>query len=77
MPNAGGLEAIELLARHEGILLDPVYTGKSHGLKLIDQVRRHPEDTSPLLFVQHRRCRRTVRLSGSERSNIKLSAIIL
>ena len=50
MPNAGGLEAIELLARHEGILLDPVYTGKAMA-GLIDQVRSHPEDTSPLLFV--------------------------
>ena len=50
MPNAGGLEAIELLARHEGILLDPVYTGKAMA-GLIDQVRRHPQDTSPLLFV--------------------------
>ncbi|OBU03421.1 D-cysteine desulfhydrase [Morganella psychrotolerans] len=50
MPNAGGLEAIELLARCEGILLDPVYTGKAMA-GLIDQVRRNPQDTSPLLFV--------------------------
>jgi len=34
----GGIEAIELLARSEGILLDPVYTGKAMA-GLIDQIR--------------------------------------
>lgn len=29
MPNRGGLDAIALLAQKEGILLDPVYTGKA------------------------------------------------
>ncbi|MNP03387.1 D-cysteine desulfhydrase [compost metagenome] len=28
-PNAGTLEAVRLLASHEGLLLDPVYTGKA------------------------------------------------
>lgn len=28
-PNAGTLEALRLLASHEGLLLDPVYTGKA------------------------------------------------
>lgn len=28
VPTAGMVEAVQLLARHEGILLDPVYTGK-------------------------------------------------
>jgi D-cysteine desulfhydrase len=32
-------EAISLLARHEGILLDPVYTGRAMG-GLIDMIRR-------------------------------------
>lgn len=33
IPTEGGLDAIRLLAQHEGILLDPVYTGKAmHGL---------------------------------------------
>jgi len=39
LPNEGTLEAIRLCARHEGILTDPVYEGKSmHGM--IDKVRR-------------------------------------
>lgn len=37
--SARGLEAIRLLARTEGILLDPVYTGKAMA-GLIDHVRR-------------------------------------
>jgi D-cysteine desulfhydrase family pyridoxal phosphate-dependent enzyme len=33
VPSAGGNDAIRLAARHEGMLLDPVYTGKAmHGL---------------------------------------------
>jgi L-cysteate sulfo-lyase len=28
LPTPGMIEAVEMLARHEGILLDPVYTGK-------------------------------------------------
>jgi D-cysteine desulfhydrase len=28
VPNAGMVEAVQVLARTEGILLDPVYTGK-------------------------------------------------
>lgn len=39
MPNPGGNEAIRLLARKEGILLDPVYTGKTMA-GLIDGVKR-------------------------------------
>ena len=38
LPNDGTLEAIRLCARHEGMLTDPVYEGKSmHGM--IDMVR--------------------------------------
>jgi D-cysteine desulfhydrase family pyridoxal phosphate-dependent enzyme len=39
LPNAATLEAIELCARHDGILVDPVYTGKAMA-GLIDLVRR-------------------------------------
>lgn len=39
LPNEGTLEAIRLCARTEGVLIDPVYEGKSmHGM--IDMVRR-------------------------------------
>nr|WP_067293293.1 D-cysteine desulfhydrase [Marinobacterium profundum] len=39
LPAASTLEAIELFARHEGILLDPVYSGKG-AAGLIDLVRK-------------------------------------
>jgi len=59
------LEAIQLLARSEGIFLDPVYTGKAMA-GMIDQVRRgviRPDDTvaflhtggTPALFAQAER----------------------
>ncbi len=38
IPNAGTIEAIKLVARTEGILLDPVYTGKAMA-GLIDLIR--------------------------------------
>lgn len=39
LPTDGTIEAIDLLARHEGILLDPVYSAKAMA-GLIDQVRK-------------------------------------
>ncbi|MGQ7114342.1 pyridoxal-phosphate dependent enzyme, partial [Escherichia sp. TWPC-MK] len=37
VPNDEGMEAVKLLARLEGILLDPVYTGKAMaGLIILD-----------------------------------------
>ena len=39
VPNARMVEAVQLLARTEAILLDPVYTGKAMA-GLIDQIRR-------------------------------------
>ncbi|MEC8188809.1 MAG: pyridoxal-phosphate dependent enzyme, partial [SAR324 cluster bacterium] len=39
IPNEGTLEAIHLLAKTEGILLDPVYSGKGMA-GLIDHVRK-------------------------------------
>ena len=50
-PNPGMLEAVTLLARTEGILLDPVYSGKAMA-GLIDFVRKGKfEKGSNLLFL--------------------------
>lgn len=49
MPNQQGLAAIALLAQQEGILLDPVYTGKAMA-GLIDYLENSAEKT-PVLFV--------------------------
>ena len=62
IPTEGGLEAIELLARTEGILLDTVYTAKAFSA-LVDEVRKgrySADDTivflhtggSPALFAK-------------------------
>lgn len=51
MPDEEGLEAIKLLARLEGILLDPVYTGKAMA-GLIDGVaQKRFKDEGPIIFV--------------------------
>ena len=51
IPNDDGMEAVKLLARLEGILLDPVYTGKAMA-GLIDGVRQKRfKDEGPILFV--------------------------
>jgi L-cysteate sulfo-lyase len=39
VPTEGMIEAVRLLARHEGILLDPVYTGKAFA-GLVDLIRK-------------------------------------
>ncbi|MFK8330807.1 D-cysteine desulfhydrase [Pseudomonas sp. BJa5] len=49
-PNAGTLAAIRLLASHEGLLLDPVYTGKAMA-GLLDGVARQRFDDGPLIFL--------------------------
>lgn len=50
-PNEEGQEAIKLLARLEGILLDPVYTGKAMA-GLIDGItQKRFKDEGPILFV--------------------------
>jgi D-cysteine desulfhydrase len=49
-PNAGTLAAIKLVASHEGILLDPVYTGKAMA-GLLDGIGRHRFDEGPVLFL--------------------------
>lgn len=50
-PNEEGTEAVKLLARLEGILLDPVYTGKAMA-GLIDGInQKRFKDEGPILFV--------------------------
>ncbi|MFK3641813.1 D-cysteine desulfhydrase [Pseudomonas protegens] len=49
-PNAGTLAAIKLLASQEGLLLDPVYTGKAMA-GLLDGVGRQRFDDGPLIFL--------------------------
>jgi 1-aminocyclopropane-1-carboxylate deaminase/D-cysteine desulfhydrase-like pyridoxal-dependent ACC family enzyme len=52
IPTPGGLEAISLLARQEGILLDPVYSAKAMA-GLIDHVRRGEIDPTETLVFLH------------------------
>ncbi|EPN84969.1 D-cysteine desulfhydrase [Pseudomonas syringae pv. actinidiae ICMP 19101] len=49
-PNAGTLSAIKLVASHEGLLLDPVYTGKAMS-GLLDGIGRQRFDDGPLIFL--------------------------
>ncbi|MEC3939816.1 D-cysteine desulfhydrase family protein, partial [Leclercia adecarboxylata] len=50
-PNDEGTEAVKLLARLEGILLDPVYTGKAMA-GLIDGIsQKRFKDEGPILFI--------------------------
>ena len=49
--NDEGMEAVKLLARLEGILLDPVYTGKAMA-GLIDGIsQKRFKDEGPILFI--------------------------
>ena len=51
IPTAGMVEAVRLLARTEGILLDPVYTGKAMA-GLIDLIRKgHFMKGQKVLFI--------------------------
>ncbi len=50
-PNAMASEAIRLLARTEGLFLDPVYTGKAMA-GLIDGINQNRfKDDGPILFI--------------------------
>ncbi|WP_435607824.1 D-cysteine desulfhydrase [Pseudomonas knackmussii] len=49
-PNAGTLEAVRLLASQEGLLLDPVYTGKAMA-GLLDGLARQRFAEGPVLFL--------------------------
>lgn len=51
MPNTAGMEAVALLAQLEGIVLDPVYTGKAMA-GLIDGVKiTRFTGSGPVMFV--------------------------
>jgi D-cysteine desulfhydrase len=50
-PNKAALEAIGLLARTEGVLLDPVYTGKAMAGLLDGVTRKRFDGNGPLLFL--------------------------
>jgi D-cysteine desulfhydrase family pyridoxal phosphate-dependent enzyme len=52
IPNDGCLEAIEIAARTEGILLDPVYTGKTMSA-LIDHIRSGRLTSSDTVVFHH------------------------
>jgi D-cysteine desulfhydrase len=49
-PNAGTLAAIRLVASHEGLLLDPVYTGKAMA-GLLDGLGRQRFEDGPVIFL--------------------------
>ncbi len=49
-PSAGTLAAVKLLASQEGLLLDPVYTGKAMA-GLLDGIGRQRFDEGPILFL--------------------------
>lgn len=49
-PNAGTLAAVKLLASQEGLLLDPVYTGKAMA-GLLDGIGRDRFDEGPIIFL--------------------------
>lgn len=50
-PNDEGMDAVRLLAQLEGILLDPVYTGKAMA-GLIDGINQNRfKDEGPILFI--------------------------
>ena len=49
-PNAGTLAAVKLLASQEGILLDPVYTGKTMA-GLLDGIGRQRFEDGPIIFL--------------------------
>lgn len=49
-PNDEGLAAVNLLARLEGVLLDPVYTGKAMA-GLIDNIEQQRLGPDPVIFI--------------------------
>jgi D-cysteine desulfhydrase len=49
-PNAGTLSAVKLLASQEGLLLDPVYTGKAMA-GLLDGIGRQRFEDGPIIFL--------------------------
>jgi D-cysteine desulfhydrase len=49
-PNAGTLAAVKLVASQEGLLLDPVYTGKAMA-GLLDGIGRQRFNDGPIIFL--------------------------
>jgi D-cysteine desulfhydrase family pyridoxal phosphate-dependent enzyme len=52
IPTAAGIEAIRIVARSEGVLLDPVYTGKAMA-GLIDHIRNELIDPAETVVFLH------------------------
>lgn len=52
IPTAAGIEAIRIVARSEGVLLDPVYTGKAMA-GLIDHIRKELIDPGETVIFLH------------------------
>jgi L-cysteate sulfo-lyase len=51
IPTSGMVEAVEMLARTEGLLLDPVYSGKGMA-GLVDLIRKgHFKPTDNVVFL--------------------------
>lgn len=76
LPNDEGREAIALLARLEGIVLDPVYTGKAMA-GLIDGLERDRFPDGPLVFgipAARRRC--LLSSSGDPMSAIEVKGLV-
>jgi D-cysteine desulfhydrase family pyridoxal phosphate-dependent enzyme len=66
IPSIGGNEAIRLLARSEGILLDPVYTAKAFS-GLLDLLRQEKLDQEkPVIFIHTGGIPALFAFSGSE-----------
>ncbi len=51
IPTEGGLEAIRLVARHEGILLDPVYSSKAFSALIADIRTGKLDPQTPVIFL--------------------------
>ncbi|SQC93690.1 D-cysteine desulfhydrase [Cedecea neteri] len=61
VPSDGGIEAIYQVAQQEGVLLDPVYTGKAmHGLITLAKEGRIAADSS-VIFMHCGGSRRFIR----------------
>jgi 1-aminocyclopropane-1-carboxylate deaminase/D-cysteine desulfhydrase-like pyridoxal-dependent ACC family enzyme len=52
IPTPGCVEAIEMLARTEGVIVDPVYTGKAMA-GMIDHIRSREIDPSETIVFLH------------------------
>ncbi|AJI95748.1 D-cysteine desulfhydrase [Yersinia ruckeri] len=51
IPNDEGMAAVQLLAQQEGVLLDPVYTGKAMAGLIDGLAQQRFRDNGPVLFI--------------------------